>query len=200
MEAPPADMTSKFDTWIHRAIYGKSVGQVPPKAAENTAGSLEAENRYWRTKDYVILKPLRTDSILERFTRYYLGWFLQVRSRSSCLILLVRLITQEYPPVPSTWSVYYFSRHKVERIKDWLAFPLGCLFLVGPALLFHYICDGNRRLAILLSFIIGLSLVVQIFMGTSRRQTLGVALAYTGVMSILLSSATQDNCDLVGDT
>lgn len=90
--------------------------------------------------------------------------------------------------------MYYFSRAKVERIKDYLAFPLACIFLIAPALLFHFICDGDKRLGILLSFIIGLALVVQIFMGTTRQQTLGVALAYTGVMSLLLSSATQTRC------
>jgi len=61
-------------------------------------------------------------------------------------------------------------------------------------MLFHFICDGNKRLGILLSFIIGLALVVQIFMGTTRQQTLGVALAYTGVMSSLLSGSTETGC------
>lgn len=96
--------------------------------------------------------------------------------------------------MPPQWDGYYFSRAKVERVKDWLAVPLALLFLVAPALLFHYICDGSMRLAILLSFIVGLSLLVQIFLHTTRNETLASALAYTGVLGLLLGSGTASKC------
>jgi hypothetical protein len=79
--------------------------------------------------------------------------------------------------VPSEWTGYYFERSKVERIKDYLAFPVALVFLVVPALLFHFICDGDKRLAILLGFIVGLAFCVQVFTGTGRKETLGSALA-----------------------
>jgi hypothetical protein len=79
--------------------------------------------------------------------------------------------------VPADWEGYYFERAKVERFKDFLAFPVALVFLVVPAFLFHYICDGGKRLGILLSFIIGLALAIQIFMGTGRKETLASALA-----------------------
>lgn len=82
MEAPPAKMAKQFDSWIHRAVNGKSVGQKIPETDERLGHTTEAENRYWRMKDYVVLKPLRSDSIVERFTRDYLGWILQVYSDS----------------------------------------------------------------------------------------------------------------------
>lgn len=99
-------------------------------------------------------------------------------------------------PVPPNFDGYYFSRAKVERVKDWLAFPLGLVFLVAPAMLFFFICSASSRLAILLAFIAGLALVMQIFLGTTRHQTLASALAYTGVLGLLISVKT-DRCPVV---
>jgi hypothetical protein len=82
----------------------------------------------------------------------------------------------------------------VERIKDYLAFPVAVVFLVVPALLFHFICDGDVRLGVLLGFVIGLALAIQILVGTGRKETLGAALAYTGVMGLLLDNATAGRC------
>lgn len=109
------------------------------------------------------------------------------------MVFLLTLI-KDKRPVPPNFDGYYFSRAKVERVKDWLAFPLALIFLIAPAVLFHFVCGGTRRLIILLSFIAGLALLVQIFMGTSRHETLASALAYTGVLGLLLNSATAGTC------
>jgi uncharacterized membrane protein YjjB (DUF3815 family) len=92
------------------------------------------------------------------------------------------------------WTGYYFERSKVERIKDYLALPIAVVFLVVPALLFHFICDEDRRLGILLGFLVGLALAVQVFMGTGRKETLAAALAYTGVLGLLINNATGSRC------
>jgi len=180
LSSPTAGMASKFDYWIHRAANKQTVGDVdaedyvPPQGPDTPAD-------YWRLRDYVLLKyPVIPDSWMERFTRRYLG-----------------KMFQDKRPVPPTWDGYYFSRAKVERIKDWLAFPLASVFLIAPALLFYYICDGSKRIAILLSFIAGLALLVQIFMGTTRHQTLAAALAYTGVLGLLISAGESNGCKVL---
>jgi hypothetical protein len=177
---PTQNMAERFDYWIHNAALKKHVGDMKRNDFQPSSPlprSSESASHFWRTRDYVLLKsPTISNTWIERFTRNHLGrWFRDER------------------PVPPNFDGYYFSRDKVERVKDWLAFPLGLIFLVAPAMLFFFICSPSSRLAILLAFIAGLALVVQIFLGTTRHETLATALAYTGVLGLLISVRT-DRC------
>ncbi|KAF2431523.1 hypothetical protein EJ08DRAFT_648785 [Tothia fuscella] len=176
LSTPNRPTVNKIDNWLQNATEGRPVGEILIEDYEPIAE--DNSTHYWRTRDYALLKsPTYKDTWTEMWTRKYLG----------------RLLHEERP-VPPEWSGYYFDRSKVERIKDYLAFPVAVVFLVVPAFLFHFICDGSKRLGILLGFIIGLALAIQIFMGTGRKETLGSALAYTGVMGLLLSNGTASKC------
>jgi hypothetical protein len=173
-------MAERFDYWIRKAAMKKHVGDMKrndfqPNSPVPGYGRREGASYYWRTRDYVLLKcPIIQDTWIERFTRNHLGrWFRDER------------------PVPPNFDGYYFSRSKVERVKDWLAFPLCLIFLIAPALLFYFVCSYPARLGILLAFIAGLALIVQVFLGTTRHETLASALAYTGVLGLLISVKNQ---------
>lgn len=179
---PTQDMAERFDFWIRNAAMRKHVGDMKrrdfqPSYPIPPSSSPENPTHFWRTRDYVLLKcPPVPNTWIERFTRDRLGrWFRDER------------------PVPAQFDGYYFSRSKVERVKDWMAFPFGLVFLVAPAMLFFFVCSPSSRLAILLAFIAGLALVVQIFLGTTRHETLATALGYTGVLGLLISVKT-DQC------
>lgn len=178
---PTQDMAERFDYWIRNAAMNKHVGNMRRNDFQPSCpvpiATPETPTHFWRTRDYVLLKcPPIPNTWMERFTRNHLGrWFRDER------------------PVPPNFDGYYFSRGKVERVKDWLAFPFGMIFLVAPAMLFFFTCSPSSRLAILLAFIAGLALVVQIFLGTTRHETLATALGYTGVLGLLISVKT-DRC------
>ncbi|TID17860.1 hypothetical protein E6O75_ATG10505 [Venturia nashicola] len=175
---PSQDMAGRLDFWIRNAAMRMHVGRMKrydfqPSHPMPGSGP-ENPSHFWRTRDYVCLKsrPI-PDTWIERFTRKRLGrWFRDDR------------------PIPAHFDGYYFSRSKFERVKDWMAFPLGLVFLIAPATLFFFICSPSTRLAVLLAFITGLALVAQIFLGTTRHETLATALGYTGVLGLLISVKT----------
>lgn len=181
-------MAEIFDCWYRNPAMKNYVGMqhmqrhdFQPSYPSASSGP-ENPTYFWRTRDYVLLKRASIPATrIERHIRVLLDrWFGRWFG--------------EKLPYPSKFTGYYFSRSKVERVKDWMAVPFGLVFGVAPALLFFYICPPLSRLAILLSFIVGFVPVLLTFLGMTRDKTLATTLGYTAVLGLFISRKT-DHCD-----